>query len=43
LNQITDAGYEKLRQYILKTLKQYPELDWDPANKINVNIKELSR
>ncbi|HEX5448154.1 MAG TPA: phosphomannomutase/phosphoglucomutase, partial [Candidatus Saccharimonadales bacterium] len=37
----TDEGYEKLRRYILKTLKAQPELDWDPANKINVNIKEL--
>ncbi|HVS78675.1 MAG TPA: phosphomannomutase/phosphoglucomutase [Candidatus Saccharimonadales bacterium] len=37
----SEEGYEKLRQYILKTLKTYKELDWDPANKINVNIKEL--
>lgn len=34
-------GYEKLRQYILKTLRSYPELDWEPSNKINVNITEL--
>ncbi len=33
--------YEALRQYILKTLKSYDELDWDSSNKINVNIKEL--
>lgn len=39
----TDDGYEKLRQYILKTLKQYPELLWDPKNKINVNITALSK
>ena len=39
----TTEGYEKLRQYILSTLKHYPELDWDTQNKINVNIKELDR
>jgi phosphomannomutase/phosphoglucomutase len=38
----TEEGYEKLRQYILKTLKQYHELQWDPKNKINVNITALS-
>ncbi len=37
------AGYEKLRKYILRVLKTYPELDWNPSNKINVNIKELDR
>ena len=39
----TDEGYEKLRQYILETLKEYSELEWDPKNKINVNITALSR
>lgn len=39
----TATGYEKLRQYILKSLKQYPELQWDPSNKINVNIQELDQ
>jgi phosphomannomutase/phosphoglucomutase len=39
----TKEGYEKLRKYIQSTLKTYPELDWDPENKINVNIKELDR
>lgn len=39
----THDGYEKLRQYILKTLKEYPELQWDPNNKINVNITALSQ
>lgn len=37
----TDEGYEKLRKYILSTLRTYPELDWDQTNKINVNLKEL--
>jgi hypothetical protein len=36
-----ENGYEKLRKYILGILKQYSELNWDPAEKINVNIKEL--
>lgn len=39
----TDGGYEDLRKYILKTLKSYDELEWNPANKINVNIKELDK
>ncbi len=39
----TDAEYEELRKYILKTLKDYSELNWDPTNKINVNINELAR
>jgi phosphomannomutase/phosphoglucomutase len=38
----TEEGYEQLRKYILKTLKDYPELQWDPQNKINVNITALS-
>lgn len=37
----TQEKYEELRQHILKLLKQYPELDWDPKNKINVNIGAL--
>lgn len=37
------TGYEKLRQYILKTLRGYPELQWDSGNKINVNIGALVR
>jgi phosphomannomutase len=39
----TDDGYEDLRQYILKILKKYPELQWDPSNKINVNINSLAK
>lgn len=39
----TEDGYERLRQYILKALKQYSELEWDPKNKINVNIAALSK
>lgn len=39
----TKESYEKLRKYIQTTLKEYPELDWDPTNKINVNIQELDR
>lgn len=39
----TKEGYEKLRRYILAALKTYPELAWEPTNKINVNIKELDR
>lgn len=38
-----EPGYEKLRKYILKTLKNHPELNWDKANKINVNINQLDR
>jgi phosphomannomutase/phosphoglucomutase len=37
----TGAGYEKLRRYIKNTLKGYDELEWDPKNKINVNIMSL--
>ena len=36
-----NTAYENLRKYILKTMKAYPELNWSPAEKINVNIKEL--
>jgi phosphomannomutase/phosphoglucomutase len=34
-------AYDELRKYILKTLKTYPELDWDLSNRINVNLREL--
>ena len=36
-------NYEKLRRYILETLKSYTELNWDPKNKINVNIQQLDK
>lgn len=38
----TKDKYEQLRKHILKSLRQYPELDWDTANKVNVNIKALT-
>lgn len=39
----TADGYEELRRYILKTLQSFAELEWDPTNKINVNITALSK
>jgi phosphomannomutase/phosphoglucomutase len=39
----TELGYEQLRKYLLKTLKELPELQWSPENKINVNIEALDK
>jgi len=38
----TKKEYEDLRSHILSLLKKQPELDWDPTNKINVNISALT-
>ena len=33
--------YEKLRKYILKTLKRFPEIDWNPELKTSANLESL--